>query len=170
MPMSCCRSASAVSATHPETRQYPVGNISAAGLVCIRENNNPRLRVEVCGDTLMATGSLVVRHTDFGLTPVSVAGVVKVKNEIARTLPRLPSLLIAECLPLAAPSCRGRPAVWRLASKPSATPPPNVGRMRHAKLRQTRWSEAARGTSGGRLQPLPVRAREAPHASRSPIH
>jgi len=41
------------------------------------------MRVEVSGDTLMATGSLVVRHTDFGLTPVSVAGVVKVKNEIA---------------------------------------------------------------------------------------
>ncbi len=28
-------------------------------------------------------GSLVVRHTDFRLVPVSVAGVVKVKNEIA---------------------------------------------------------------------------------------
>jgi len=41
------------------------------------------MRVEVSGDTLMATGSLVVRHSDFGLTPVSVAGVVKVKNEIA---------------------------------------------------------------------------------------
>jgi polyisoprenoid-binding protein YceI len=41
------------------------------------------VRVEVAGDTLVATGSLVVRHTDFGLTPVSVAGVVKVKNEIA---------------------------------------------------------------------------------------
>jgi polyisoprenoid-binding protein YceI len=41
------------------------------------------MRVEVSGDTLMAIGSLVVRHTDFGLTPVSVAGVVKVKNEIA---------------------------------------------------------------------------------------
>jgi len=41
------------------------------------------MRVEVSGDTLMATGSLVIRHTDFGLTPVSVAGVVKVKNEIA---------------------------------------------------------------------------------------
>jgi polyisoprenoid-binding protein YceI len=41
------------------------------------------MRVEVSGDTLMATGSLVVRHTDFGLTPISVAGVVKVKNEIA---------------------------------------------------------------------------------------
>ncbi len=41
------------------------------------------MRVEVSGDTLMAISSLVVRHTDFGLTPVSVAGVVKVKNEIA---------------------------------------------------------------------------------------
>jgi polyisoprenoid-binding protein YceI len=41
------------------------------------------MRVEVSGDTLMATGSLVVRHTDFGLTPISVAGVVKVKNELA---------------------------------------------------------------------------------------
>jgi hypothetical protein len=41
------------------------------------------MRVEIFSDTLMATGSLVVRHTDFGLTPISVAGVVKVKNEIA---------------------------------------------------------------------------------------
>jgi len=41
------------------------------------------MRVEVSGDTLMAMGSLVVRHTDFGLAPVSVAGVVKVRNEIA---------------------------------------------------------------------------------------
>jgi polyisoprenoid-binding protein YceI len=40
-------------------------------------------RVEVAGDALTATGSFVLRHTDFGLTPVSVAGVVKVKNEIA---------------------------------------------------------------------------------------
>jgi hypothetical protein len=40
-------------------------------------------RVEVAGDALTATGSFVIRHTDFGLTPVSVAGVVKVKNEIA---------------------------------------------------------------------------------------
>jgi polyisoprenoid-binding protein YceI len=40
-------------------------------------------RVEVVGDALTATGSFVIRHTDFGLTPVSVAGVVKVKNEIA---------------------------------------------------------------------------------------
>jgi polyisoprenoid-binding protein YceI len=40
-------------------------------------------RVEVAGDSLTATGSFVLRHNDFGLTPVSVAGVVKVKNEIA---------------------------------------------------------------------------------------
>ncbi len=39
-------------------------------------------RIEVAGDALTATGSFVLRHTDFGLTPVSVAGVVKVKNEI----------------------------------------------------------------------------------------
>ena len=39
-------------------------------------------RVEVAGEALTATGSFVVRHTDFGLSPVSVAGVVKVKNEI----------------------------------------------------------------------------------------
>jgi polyisoprenoid-binding protein YceI len=40
-------------------------------------------RVELSGETLVARGSLVLRHSDFGLTPVSVAGVVKVKNEIA---------------------------------------------------------------------------------------
>ncbi|HKC12435.1 MAG TPA: YceI family protein [Vicinamibacteria bacterium] len=40
-------------------------------------------RVEVAGEALTATGSFVIRHTDFGLSPVSVAGVVKVKNEIA---------------------------------------------------------------------------------------
>lgn len=40
------------------------------------------VRVSVSGDTLTASGAGVLRHTDFGLTPVSVAGVVKVKNEI----------------------------------------------------------------------------------------
>lgn len=41
------------------------------------------VRAEVSGDSLTATGSAILRHGDFGLTPVSVAGVVKVKNEIA---------------------------------------------------------------------------------------
>jgi polyisoprenoid-binding protein YceI len=39
--------------------------------------------VETAGERLTATGKLVVRHRDHGLTPVSVAGVVKVKDEIA---------------------------------------------------------------------------------------
>jgi hypothetical protein len=31
---------------------------------------------------LTATAVLVLRHDDFGMKPISVAGVVKVKNEI----------------------------------------------------------------------------------------
>ena len=34
------------------------------------------------GDTLKAAGMVTIRHTDFGLSPISVAGVVKVKNEL----------------------------------------------------------------------------------------
>jgi polyisoprenoid-binding protein YceI len=40
------------------------------------------LQVERTGDVLTATGRTVIRHTDYGLKPVSVAGVVKVKNEL----------------------------------------------------------------------------------------
>lgn len=41
------------------------------------------LRVEVSGDKLTASGKTVLRHTDFGMKPVSAgAGTVKVKNEI----------------------------------------------------------------------------------------
>ncbi len=41
------------------------------------------VHVEVSGDTLTASGKTVLRHDQFGMQPVSVAGVVKVKNEIA---------------------------------------------------------------------------------------
>jgi len=41
------------------------------------------VRVELAGDTLTATGTAALRHTDFGLTPISIAGVVKVRNELA---------------------------------------------------------------------------------------
>ena len=41
------------------------------------------VHVEVSGDTLTASGKAVLRHDQFGMQPVSVAGVVKVKNEIA---------------------------------------------------------------------------------------
>lgn len=41
------------------------------------------LRVEVSGDRLTATGKTVLRHSDFGMKPVSAGGgTVKVKNEI----------------------------------------------------------------------------------------
>ena len=41
------------------------------------------LRVEISGDTLVASGRATLKQTDFGLEPVSVAGVVNVKNELA---------------------------------------------------------------------------------------
>jgi polyisoprenoid-binding protein YceI len=40
------------------------------------------LRVEVSGDALRASGHLVLRQTEYGITPVTVAGVVKVKDEL----------------------------------------------------------------------------------------
>jgi polyisoprenoid-binding protein YceI len=40
------------------------------------------LRVEIKGGTLTATGRTTLRHTDFGMKPISVAGVVNVKNEL----------------------------------------------------------------------------------------
>ncbi len=38
--------------------------------------------VKVAGDRLTATGKFVIKQTDFGITPISVGGVVKVKNEL----------------------------------------------------------------------------------------
>lgn len=43
------------------------------------------VRVEMTDERLTATGTLTLRHTAFGLTPISVAGVVKVKDELAVT-------------------------------------------------------------------------------------
>ena len=40
------------------------------------------LRVTLADDRIEATGQLVLKQTDFGMQPVSVAGVVKVKNEL----------------------------------------------------------------------------------------
>ncbi len=40
------------------------------------------LRVEVRGDTLKASGRLLLRQTGYGIKPVTVAGVVKVKDEL----------------------------------------------------------------------------------------
>jgi polyisoprenoid-binding protein YceI len=40
------------------------------------------LRVTRSADALTASGRTTIRHTDFDMKPVSVAGVVKVKNEL----------------------------------------------------------------------------------------
>lgn len=40
------------------------------------------LRVELQGESLKASGRFNLKQTDFGLSPISVAGVVKVKDEI----------------------------------------------------------------------------------------
>lgn len=40
------------------------------------------LRVSLEGDVLEASGQVVLKQTDFGIQPVSIAGVVKVKNEL----------------------------------------------------------------------------------------
>ncbi len=42
-----------------------------------------KVRVEFLGPTLTATGRTTLKQTDFGLSPVSVAGVVKVKDDLA---------------------------------------------------------------------------------------
>jgi polyisoprenoid-binding protein YceI len=41
------------------------------------------VRVEMNGDTLVASGKTVLKQTEFGLTPITVAGVVKVKDEVS---------------------------------------------------------------------------------------
>ena len=43
------------------------------------------LKIEITGDTLVATGTTTLRQKDYGIDPVSVAGVVKVKNELTLT-------------------------------------------------------------------------------------
>ncbi len=40
------------------------------------------VRVSRAGDGLSASARTTIRHTDFGMKPISVAGVVKVKNEL----------------------------------------------------------------------------------------
>ena len=63
-----------------------VYNVRIVGTLGIRgqaQELTVPLRVEVAGDTLTATGQAIGRQSGFGITPVSVAGVVKVKDEVA---------------------------------------------------------------------------------------
>ena len=59
--------------------------LAVSGLMEIRDHKerlNLAVRVLTQGDTLVATGTGALRQSSFGITPVSVAGVVKVKDEL----------------------------------------------------------------------------------------
>jgi polyisoprenoid-binding protein YceI len=61
-------------------------DLSIVGALTLHGVTRPltiRVHVDVKGDTLEATGSTTIRQTDFGMTPISKAGVVKVKDELA---------------------------------------------------------------------------------------
>jgi polyisoprenoid-binding protein YceI len=51
-------------------------------------------RVELSADVIVASGRTALRQTDFGMEPVSVGGVVKVRNELA-----VEFRVLARCLP-----------------------------------------------------------------------
>ena len=69
-------------------RELPKGvfELAVSGLMEIRDHKerlNLTVRVETPGGTLVATGTAPLRQSDFGIVPVSVAGVVKVKDELS---------------------------------------------------------------------------------------
>jgi polyisoprenoid-binding protein YceI len=62
-----------------------VWNLRVGGELTLRGVSRPLvlpLRATLAGDRLEASGQVVLRQRDFGIQPVSVAGVVKVKNEL----------------------------------------------------------------------------------------
>ena len=61
------------------------GDLALRGELTLHGVTRPlavRVHVEVSGQTLEATGTTTLRQTDFGITPISKAGVVKVKDEL----------------------------------------------------------------------------------------
>jgi polyisoprenoid-binding protein YceI len=70
-----------------KARPAPDGrfDVQVTGDPTLRDVTRPvalDVKVETRGDALVTTGGTVLRHTDFGLRPIAVAGVVKVKNEL----------------------------------------------------------------------------------------
>ena len=60
-------------------------DLSVTGRLTIRGKTQAvtaPVAVKLAGDRLTATGKFVIKQTDFGITPISVGGVVKVKNEL----------------------------------------------------------------------------------------
>lgn len=73
--------------TSVEGRQVPDGswNLKVTGDLTLHGTTRPivlPLRLQKTDGVLTATGQLVLKQSEFGITPVSVAGVVKVKNEL----------------------------------------------------------------------------------------
>ena len=66
----------------------PSLDLSVAGTLTIRGTTRPitaPVAVKVDGATLTATGKFSFKQTDFGIKPISVGGVVKVKDELTIT-------------------------------------------------------------------------------------
>jgi len=61
-------------------------DLSVAGRMTIRGVTRPvtaPVAIRIDGSTLTATGKFTIKQTDFGIKPISVGGVVKVKDELA---------------------------------------------------------------------------------------
>jgi polyisoprenoid-binding protein YceI len=60
-------------------------DLSVTGRLTIRDRTQivtAPVGVKITGDRMTATGQFLIKQTDFGIMPVSVGGVVKVKNEL----------------------------------------------------------------------------------------
>ena len=63
-------------------------DLQITGNLTIRGTTKPvraATSVKIEGETLTATGKFAIKQTDFGIKPISVGGVVKVKDELAMT-------------------------------------------------------------------------------------
>jgi len=63
-------------------------DLQITGNLTIRGTTKPAraaTSVKIEGDTLTATGKFAIKQTDFGIKPISVGGMVKVKDELAIT-------------------------------------------------------------------------------------
>jgi polyisoprenoid-binding protein YceI len=61
------------------------GDLALRGELTLHGVTRPltvRVHLDVTGQTLEATGATTLKQTDFGITPISKAGVVKVKDEL----------------------------------------------------------------------------------------
>jgi polyisoprenoid-binding protein YceI len=66
----------------------PSMELTVEGRLTIRGTTRPvtaPVAVKIDGATLTATGKFLIKQTDFGIKPISVGGVVKVKDELTIT-------------------------------------------------------------------------------------